>query len=68
MQLESPRKGRPADVARADEDPHQQEVIASSFFQDEFLRLAAVLWKGISELLTSVNGETKTRQSQSTFR
>ena len=63
MQLESPRKGRAANVARAYEDPHQLEVTASSFFQDEVPKLAAVLWKGISELLTSVNGETKTRHS-----
>ena len=45
MQLESPRKGRAADVAGAYEDPHQLEVTASSFFQDEVPRLAAVLWK-----------------------
>lgn len=61
--LGSPRKGRAAGVARASENPHQLEVTASPFFQDEFLRLAAVLWKWISEVLASFNGETKTRLS-----
>lgn len=59
----SPGEFRAAAAARAAGRPHQVEVAASPLFQDGFLRLAAALWEGTSELLAPSNRETKTRLS-----